>query len=629
MEVLFLLLIGYVIYWLFSRPKQPGAKPETPTLQDEIEFPSFFFWILATVLVGFNIFFYGADPGIGLGVFQAVSIMAVFACLPASKRSLLSVFLTLLGIGGSLAIGWRANGFVQSVNETVFWASFLLLLLTLVVDRVRWTGVWLIKYVFKGFFASFGHTIRLFQRTKKTDGSPSQFSFTTVLRTCVITVIVLAFFVGLLSQADPIFAKLVADIWEEALGRAVTSVILAIIFAVLVTLRLKTKRDDEGKFKVLSFQDVLVPGVAVGAVFGVFLFVQAKYLFGSRVDLASFGLSYSQYVRKGFIELLTATFFGGLLSYCIALMGRQQDSKSKALQLQGLNFVLILELGCLLASAWKRNAMYMDVYGLTRVRLVGELFLVWLAGFLGLLLLFSLWKKWTEAKLFAGVLLLSTAVFVGLNVRNIDQTIVEAAPSHHNFRDYFYLASLSEDAVSGWPTTLEAAKSLISDFRRKNQFSPVEKAQLANMKLALIALREKRDKLEEKYLPYEKLQQMDANKYPEKVPSWIKSKREWQSWNDSEHQGFEQMEASSSQYHQDLDALITDILNLQRDKQLDLYEQEWRLLHELKYPFVNINLSYYPSSLQTIENAQDPATKQWARPAVEEVTPTPTPDTPY
>src|SRR5690606_14477966 len=99
----------------------------------------------------------------------------------------------------------------------------------------------------------------------------------------------------------------------------------------------------------------------------------------------------SQYVRKGFIELLTATFFGGLLSYVIALMSHQEEKKEKSWQLQGLNTVLIVELGFLLGSAWKRNAMYMDVYGLTRVRLIGELFLLWLAGFLALLLLFSLW----------------------------------------------------------------------------------------------------------------------------------------------------------------------------------------------------------------------------------------------
>jgi hypothetical protein len=624
--ILFLLLVGYFVYWLFSRPKQ-GGKNETPAVQDEMEFPKFFLWILAAVLVAFNVFLYGANPGIGLGAFQAISMIAVFACLPAKKRNPLTMFLTLLGIGSGLAIGWRANGFVQSVNVVVFWASFLVLLLLLVVDRIHWTGTWLVRYFFKGFLSSFGHTIRLFQRTKKNDNS--QLNFTTVLRTSVITVIVLAFFVGLLSQADPIFAKLVAEIWEEALGRAVASVFVAVIFAVLVTLRLKTKQEDEGKVKFLSFQDVLVPGVAVGAVFGIFLFVQAKYLFGSQVDLATFGLTYSQYVRKGFIELLTATFFGGLLSYCIALMARQEESKSRTWQLQGLNSVLIVELGFLLASAWKRNAMYMDVYGLTRVRLVGELFLVWLAGFLGLLLLFSLWKKWTEARLFAGVLLLSTAVFVGLNVRNIDQTIVAASPSHHDFHDYFYLTSLSEDAKVGWPTTLDAARGLLTNFQQKSEFSPVDKAQLANMKLALIALREKRDKLNEKYLPYDKLRQMNSDKYPEKVPSWIESERKWQAWNYAQERGFLEMQTNSARYHEELDNLIADIIDLQKSKDLDLYEQEWRLLHELEYPFVSVNLRYYPQNLESIESSNNPTQVEWSRPRVIEVSPTPIPDTPY
>jgi hypothetical protein len=625
-SILFLVAVCYLVYWLFSRPKQGADGQKTAVFEDEIEFPKYFFGFLATIIIAFNIFVYGANPGIGVAVFQAIGMVTIFACLPRDKRNWLSAFVTGLGVLSSLAIAWRANGFVQSVNAAVFTSSFFLLLLMLVVDKVRWTATWLVRYFFRGFFTSIGHFFRLFQRTKTHKGS--QFGFTTILRTTIITVVVLGFFVGLLSQADPIFAQLIKDVWDEALWRAVASVGVALLFTVLISLRLKTLRDEEFKLRFLTYQDVLVPGIAVGVVIGIFLFIQARYLFGSHLDLQSFNLTYSQYVRKGFTELLSAAFFGGLLTYLVALVARQQEENAKAVHLQVVNGVLILELGFLLASAWKRNAMYMEVYGLTRVRLIGEVFLLWLAGFLALLLVFAVWKKWSEAKLFLGVLGLSTFVFVMLNIQNIDQKIVDFSPGHHNFRDYFYLTALSEDGKNGWARTITASEDLLANFRTKSAFTDIDKAQLANMKLALIALQEKRTKLERKYAPYDQLRAKNPNLYPEEVSDSLEAGRKWQAWNASQHEGYQELAAHPDIYQQRLDNLVHQFTEFQVERDIDLYEQEIRLLHELKYPFITVNLNYYPLPIQSL---RDPNNRLPQRPIEPVVVPSPTPalDLPY
>jgi len=552
-------------------------------------------------------------------------VILIFGCLPRSKKNLLSVSVMIIAVFSSLALAGRANGFVQSVNVIVFLSSFFLLLLLLAVDRVHWALSWLIRYVFVGFFACLTHIFRLFEHSKTHNNS--QFNFTTLLRTSLITVVMLGFFIGLLSQADPIFAKLVKDVWDQAIGRAISSVVIAILFTVMATLRLKTAHDQEEKFSLLSYQDLFVPGVAVAIIFGIFLFIQAKYLFGSQLDLPSFGLTYSAYVRKGFMELLIATFFGGILTYCIALLGRQEESKPKKLQLKILNVVLLIQLGFLLASAWKRNGMYMDVYGITRVRLVGEVLLLWLAGFLVALLLFSVWKKWSEARLFASILVLSTLVLIALNVQNIDQTIVQYSPSHHNFRDYFYLSIISEDGKASWPATIAAAEQLLNTAQSKTEFTPIDKAQLANMKLALIALKEKREKLERKYLAYDKLHAQDPTTYPEQIPQWLTADRKWQSWNMAQAEGFQVMEASPTLYHDKLDQLSAQFIKLQKLKNLDLSEQESRLLYELQYPFVSVQLNYRPTTPEELKNSLQPVQDEIMPPS-----PTPLPssvDLPY
>src|SRR6185369_6287276 len=109
----------------------------------------------------------------------------------------------------------------------------------------------------------------------------------------------------------------------------------------------------------------------------------------------------------------------------------------------------------------------------------------------------------------------------------------------------------------------------------------------------------------------------------------LEPERKWQAWNYEQEQGYEVMAADSNRYHQELDSLIAEVIDLQKTKHLDLYEQEWRLLHELEYPFVNVHLNYYPSSLDTIQTGQDTTNMQWSQPRVDEASPTPLPDTPY
>ena len=251
--------------------------------------------------------------------------------------------------------------------------------------------------------------------------------------------------------------------------------------------------------KFFSFQDLSISTTALVGILVVFIIIQVKYLFASHADFTTFNLTYSQYVRKGFFELIIATAIGIVISYVLILKSRILPHGLKRLALKTINFGLILGLLALLASAFKRNTLYIAAYQLTRTRIIGHAFLFWLAAALVLFLFLNLISKLKEKYFIFGLAILTFSVTVFFNLYNMDQAIAAALPTHiAGHQDFFYIATLSEDAVIGWEKIVTDAKPLASSLT-KPDLSDQDKVQLANIKLALISLQQKRDFLDKKY----------------------------------------------------------------------------------------------------------------------------------
>ncbi len=192
--------------------------------------------------------------------------------------------------------------------------------------------------------------------------------------------------------------------------------------------------------------------VAVDVLFGGFIMVQAAYFFGGLDTLARSGMTYAEYARRGFFELVAVACLALALLWLLALLA-QRDSRWQRRAFNMASALLILLVLGLLASAFQRMSLYEQAYGYTRLRLYTHSFMIWLAVVLGLFLLALLRDRpriFVSGSFVAALLYLAT-----LNIANPDALIVRENIARYQAGgdlDLRYLFQLSADAAPALAT---------------------------------------------------------------------------------------------------------------------------------------------------------------------------------
>ncbi len=608
--------LGYLIYLFFSKRKQI-----TSTELKKVAFPKKMGWTIGVVVLAYNVFLYevfqsnGTIPGIGWGLFIMATLGALLFAFPSKKRTSLAYTLTILGSISGLAGALQANEFIQSFNLAVTQLSLLGLLLLYILPGVQWEGLWILKSIWHSILQGIRHVLVLFKLSFKLKNAPSN-KIVHTLKTIFITLVLLLIFASLLSQADPIFDKLIAEIKEEAATRTFFSLLISAGLLFILSLQTKTSKTSP-KFKLFNFYDVAIPVLAIELLFLFFLFIQGKYLFGSHEAITNFDITYSDYVRKGFTELLTTTFLGGIIAYLIIL--KAKTSKQHRF-LRGLNVILVIELMALLGSALKRDLLYVEAYGLTRVRLIGGIFLVWLAATLIMLLVTNLSKKLQEKQLFLGVFIISIATLVYLNAFNMDHKIATTEPPEGQRTDYFYISSLSVDAVEGWGHIIQDMSIEFDIIMNQPTLTDEQKTLLSDIRLALTNIQDKRIQLEDKFGDLETFEAKFETEIPEDnyyayydntrtYNEWqrdrLEAERHWTSWNWGQQNSYTYMQTYSELFSNQVDCLLNSIANYQIDYLINLEDELWDRIYDYEYPFVAIQHPYYEDLSSTLHRAFD------------------------
>ncbi|HYZ28163.1 MAG TPA: DUF4173 domain-containing protein [Thermoleophilaceae bacterium] len=204
-----------------------------------------------------------------------------------------------------------------------------------------------------------------------------------------------------------------------------------------------------------------IPALALlDLLFAAFVGVQLAVLFGGDQHvLRTAGLTYADYARHGFAELIVAAALTLVVVGVAARhAGRRDELQRRALLgLGGVLFALTL---VVLASALKRLELYEEAFGFTRTRLLAHGFIFWLAG------LFVLvggcaalgWARHVPRS----AVLLTAAGLVAATLANPDAMIAARNADRYSASgriDVAYLRGLSADAVPRLAT-------LPSDVRR-------------------------------------------------------------------------------------------------------------------------------------------------------------------
>jgi len=261
---------------------------------------------------------------------------------------------------------------------------------------------------------------------------------------------------ALLMSADEVFARIIRDTFQVDIEKLVQHLVLTAVFAWLTAgyARAVLVRDDDIMDRLrlpqpaLAAAEVSVALWILNLLFIAFMAVQLRYLFGG-ADLVEVtaGLTYAEYTRKGFFELVaTATLVLPIL--LVADWAAAPSTERSRAVLRGTSLVLVVLLVGVIASAAYRMQLYQAAYGLTEDRLYVSVFIVWLTAVLGWLV-FTVLRGRRERFAF-GSIMAGLACIAALYVLNPHALIAKVnldRAAAGKVYDGKYLPTLSADAV--------------------------------------------------------------------------------------------------------------------------------------------------------------------------------------
>ena len=278
-----------------------------------------------------------------------------------------------------------------------------------------------------------------------------------VLRGLLLVSPVFILFLSLLMSADPAYRHLVTHLFDWDIQTLIAHLLTisvvgwcaaGVLFRILQKAAPALEPRTSAPLKPLGVPEAATMLAAIDLLFLSFVAVQLRYAFGGAALVkATTGLTYAQYARGGFFELLTvAAIVLPMLLFVHWSMDRSTPSGERPYRWLAAAQVSLLFV--MLASAYQRMRLYEQAYGLTELRLYVMAAILWLAAVFA-------WFCWTvlrgRRERFVGgaaaVAALGLAILEGMNP---DALIARANIAHahaaHRF-DGCYAASLGADAV--------------------------------------------------------------------------------------------------------------------------------------------------------------------------------------
>ncbi|MBZ0296816.1 MAG: DUF4173 domain-containing protein, partial [Anaerolineae bacterium] len=448
---------------------------------------------LALGLIG-DLFFYHKALGLSFPLFIGICILAVLAVANAAQiavnRRNLWPLLPLLVLAAMLAV--RADPLIRVLDVAAVLSLGALGLGFLArgepLDEAglgTQTGV----VISNGFYAAFGAIPEAsYSWNWLRDRSWKGRTAVSVVKGLVLALPIVLLFALLLGSADEVFAGYVEDVWNmlalrPSIGlfdQAFLTLILAWVITgslayglgqhSLTTASESYLVQGDGEAELLEESEPLEDapvvekrkkglGLQLGMVessivlglvdllFGAFVLVQLAYFFGGEATIEARGLSYSQYARSGFFELVTVSVLTlglVLLLDHITLRGSQREHT-----IFRVLAVVIVGLTCvMLVSAAQRMYLYEEAFGFTQLRVYTHVYIVWLGILFGVFLL-SLFRLKRQVFAF-GVLLVTIGYLLTLNFMDVDLYIAEhniARYEDGRALDLSFIATLSLDAL--------------------------------------------------------------------------------------------------------------------------------------------------------------------------------------
>ena len=212
-----------------------------------------------------------------------------------------------------------------------------------------------------------------------------------VSRGVLLAAPLLVLFGALFVAADAIFERLVLEVFGFDIAEVFSHLFLICFFAWITAgilwsglmARFPTKLALE-RPRLVSLGIVEV-GIVLGLLdllFLTFVAIQVRYLFGGVGHLAvASDLTYAEYARNGFFELVTVTALA-LPLLLLAHWLLRSGNRSHEILFRVLAGIMVGLLFVVVASALQRMYLYQSEFGLTELRVYTTVFMVWISAVL-------------------------------------------------------------------------------------------------------------------------------------------------------------------------------------------------------------------------------------------------------
>lgn len=385
---------------------------------------------------------YGAAAGIP--VFSALQFGALWFVIEDRRKLWYFVPIMILSL----------NYFV-SASSIWSWSNFYVCILLYGTMLTNFSlvkkGAGFIANIFKRLFSAFKNFKLPFKWTAELAGGKSK-DILRVLRGVAVSIPCVLVLAAVLAKADMVFAQNIGDVIRRFFELVRIETIFNICISCFAGLYLfgliaswLSEKDYPEYENLPKSADFLVMNIilfSVLAIYVLFSVVQFKYLFAG-AQLPD-GLSYTEYARKGFFELL------GLSGVNILLI---LFSSNRVGSEKGQNITKVFNLGLcavtavLLASSFYRMYLYCLDDGLTRLRFLVMCFLGFEAVGLALTAVYILKPKFNMTAVYC---IIALVYYCTMNIVPIDYFVAKSQVDMYldgKRTDLNYACSLSADAL--------------------------------------------------------------------------------------------------------------------------------------------------------------------------------------
>jgi hypothetical protein len=428
--------------------------------------------LIGSILLGiiFDNLFYGNIPGISCLIFVVAFYIFFYLYFQKSltmsfgNSNILILFILIL----SSTFGIYTNPIFMILN--IIAIPILIAVHTIIVtdkNNYFWYEYkFLNDLAYNVLYGSLAHILKPISLVKNLihlrSNTEKYSTFKKILIGIIISIPLLFIVIGLLSSADEVFKNMIDSFSNIFIDFKINSIVFQLIMILAVSLIIfsyiwnLSLVDNNEKSKVIDIDNhkryIIDPVILITIlimiclVYSLFNFIQFTYLFGSLNSKLPSSLTYAEYARRGFWELIAVTLINlTILIININFTEKAQNKINTVAKI--LNSLLVFFTTIMLFSAHFRMSLYEEVYGYTYLRIFTHSFMLYIFG----LLLITLTRIWySRLSLLKFYLIISLIAYTLINFANVDSIIAKNNIDRYHKTgklDINYLTSLSYEAA--------------------------------------------------------------------------------------------------------------------------------------------------------------------------------------